>query len=120
MDIQEFSSRLRGHDWYYAMSESHSVWQSGENNLRDLKEITKTSDNHERLFDLASDYSLQMSGSEFEKAWRYAGGYLWAQGVKLSTEEAKNFVESKEDKVYGVVHRVNWDKINEVLKGDGA
>lgn len=115
MNIQDYAKRLKSHDWYFAMSDDFSVWQSGSSNLKELKALSESSQNHARLFKLAADYSCQTSGSDYEKAWRYVGGYLWVHGVKVSQQEAKNYVESKKDPVYKTLHRVNWNKVSDAI-----
>ena len=115
MKITEYAKELRAHDWFYAMSDDHGVWASGERNLQGLRELKSMSSNHGRLFDLASGYHLQMQGAEFEKAWRYAGAHLWINGVKCSDSEAQGFVESKEDPHWGTVHRVSWKAVDDAV-----
>jgi len=118
MDIKEYTERLRSHDWYFAMSDDFSVWQRGSISLRELKSLADSSQNHARMFKLASEYSCQASGSDYEKAWRYVGGYLWVHGVKVSQQEAKNYVESKKDPVYKTLHRVDWAKVSDAILED--
>ena len=119
MDIKAYAKELRGHDWMYAMSDSHGVWAAGERNLLTLKELRAISSNHCKLFDLAAKYYTQMEGSDYEKAWRYVGAHLWVHGKKLSEEQAKDFVNAKDDKHWGTVYRVDWGKVSEELEGSG-
>ena len=102
------------------MSDSHGVWAAGERNLQDLKELRSLSSNHSKLFDLAANFYTQMQGSDFEKAWRYAGAHLWVHGKRCSEEQAQKFVESKDDKYWGTVYRIVWSDIQDTIAGEDS
>lgn len=50
MRLREFYRRLEAHDWWHRMSDSHSVYQRGEQDLRELKVISRESRKHDSLF----------------------------------------------------------------------
>lgn len=49
--LREFHEMLRRHDWWYMMSDDHSVWQRGSSAESRLISISKESDDHRELWD---------------------------------------------------------------------
>jgi hypothetical protein len=56
MNLKEFDTMLKGFDWYYSMSDDHSVWLAGERVNSQIREVAKTSVEHEELFYLWSKH----------------------------------------------------------------
>lgn len=56
--IQEFYQKLERHDWYYMMSDDHSVWQRGKEAEKNLKEIA--SEHGDKWLSLFEDFGKHM------------------------------------------------------------
>ena len=49
-DLAEFDKMLRNHDWYFAFSDDHSTYLSGQRSVDALVQIAKESEDHAKLF----------------------------------------------------------------------
>lgn len=49
--IEEFFKRCRGHDWWYMMTEDHSVWQRGWDAQHKLERDAKADPKLKLIFD---------------------------------------------------------------------
>jgi hypothetical protein len=56
MSIVEFFSMLASFDWYYANSDSFSVWEAGNKAYAELRSITHQSLVHQRMYDDWREY----------------------------------------------------------------
>lgn len=49
--LQEFYDKLERADWFYEMSDDHSVWHRGSAEFGGLEAISKESPEHKALYD---------------------------------------------------------------------
>jgi len=63
MNLKEFDKALACHDWYYAMSDDHSVWTRGEVAHGKLLKETKISIDHKALYD--AYYNRHFTGKHY-------------------------------------------------------
>ena len=63
VSLPDFWDMLNAHDWYYAYSDDHSVWQRGERASKKLEAIAQQSKAHRELM---TRFTLHMFSGE---AW---------------------------------------------------
>jgi len=56
MELKEFDSMLRTFDWYYQMSDDNRVWRAGESANARIREVAKTSAEHNELYEVWSKH----------------------------------------------------------------
>ena len=56
MNLKEFDSMLKNFDWYYNMSDDNRVWRAGESANARIREVAKTSDQHNELYEVWSKH----------------------------------------------------------------
>lgn len=54
--LNEYARMLLRHDWYYAMSDSHGVYQMGAASMRTLLDVAKTSEQHTEMLHAGMAY----------------------------------------------------------------
>ena len=119
--LSEYASMCRRHDWSCAMSDDHSVYLRGTKNKRTLAELSETSPNHKRIWELARGYHEKFTGGwTFEDGWRWVGAYLWTHGIQDITEEqaqgmvaAPGTLDRYDRDVSGLI---DWKEIDKTLK----
>jgi len=50
MNIEEFETVLKNHDWFSAMSDDHRVWKRGQEEFAKIREIVKENPQFENIF----------------------------------------------------------------------
>ena len=63
MNLKDFDKALSNHDWYSNFSDDHSVWAAGDRQYKVLVDISKSSDQHAKLFSSWKEHFF--SGSTF-------------------------------------------------------
>lgn len=61
--LAEFDKMLRYHDWYFAFSDDHSTYLSGQRSVDALVRLAKESEDHAKLFNGWRD--LHFTGPSF-------------------------------------------------------
>ncbi len=56
MNLKEFDSMLKNFDWYYQMSDDNRVWRAGESANARIREVAKTSAEHNELYEVWSKH----------------------------------------------------------------
>jgi hypothetical protein len=56
MNLKEFDDMLRKFDWYYQMSDDNRVWRAGETANARIREVAKTSAEHNELYEVWSKH----------------------------------------------------------------
>jgi len=139
MLLKDLARRARYHDWASAYSDDGSVHRRAAEAKAELVAASKLSKNHARVWELAVAYESNFTwsvkeGEEprkhlgsreevHEAAWRWAGAYLWAHGVRVSEEEAKSYVGAvdahyeRNGKHWSSARTIDWARIDAVIKG---
>ena len=135
ISLSDFAKRLRRHDWSADMSDDYSVTRRARRDFAELESFAGASRNHARLFELACAHERRFTwcaekGKDArgatreevnEAAWRWAGAYLWAHGVRLSEDEAKALVgaaDSHRDwygKEVSTARLIDWKAVKALL-----
>lgn len=141
MTFAQYAKRIEGHDWTAIMSDSLQVSQRARVDRLALEAEALTEKNKARLWKLGLDYngpftwwtwdtediSDEMIKSRtgisrdemFERGWRWAGAYLWANGVKVTEDEAKALVGKvgEREGKYSKCGVVDWKKVAALISG---
>ena len=118
--LNEFATSLRCHDWWHQMSDDGAVWDRGESRERDLRAISRQSDKHARLFDLAEKYHRNPNDMEHDDGLNWARAFLAVSGIRASDEEIADVIEPKGSRLHdrqsdGMIH---WFLIDERIAED--
>jgi len=68
MTLQEFYDALASFDWYYEMSDDHSVWTAGVRRSDELRAIAKQSPEHQALYEAWGKHMYTGPAWENERA----------------------------------------------------
>lgn len=68
LSLDEFKQRLKGHDWFYYMSDDHRVWQSGEQDAGEILGIAR-SGSHEFRKAYNQHHAKHFHRECFAKPW---------------------------------------------------
>jgi hypothetical protein len=68
--LKEFDTRLGYHDWYYPMSDDHSVYCHGRDNATELEYVAKTSPEHRDLMTAWTKFHFTGDSFKTEKFTR--------------------------------------------------
>lgn len=122
MQLKEYDSLLAKHDWYYNYSDDYSVWATGDRNYEHLREISKLSDQHLKLFQAWG--RLYFSGEPFETPVFSRDDLNRVRDSVLRTRDAKPVVwysgkpefhqavgDDGEPWVYARVYAINHPKL---------
>ena len=140
ISLSDLARSLRHHDWTACMSDSYAVTLRARARYAELSSHAGEGKNHARLVELASAHHRRFTwranegespaGASREEvneaAWRWAGAYLWAHGVRLSEDEAKALVGGVDDHHdwYGrqasSARTIDWKRVDELVKGVSA
>lgn len=71
MELQQYYDLLADHDWYYAFSDSNSIFKRGANSYNSLVELSKLSSEH---LDLFTKFKLWVQKSKNNKKPDRPGG----------------------------------------------
>ncbi len=141
ISLSDLARQLRYHDWSACMSDSYAVTRSAREHMSKLGGYAGESKNHARLFELGCAHERRFTWSVnegepcppsasreevHEAAWRWAGAYCWALGVRLSEDEAKALVGGVDDhhdwygRQVSSARTIDWKRIDELVKGVSA
>ena len=84
---REYANMLRGHDWWYMMSDASSTYSAGRDREKHLIAMSKGDEELERIFSMASSYHRSLHPVSFEVASNWAKTILSVNGVENITEE---------------------------------
>ena len=136
VSLSDLARSLRNHDWSACMSDSYAVTQAARARLVELKSQAGESKNHARLVELGCAHHQRFTWSAnegepcppsasreqvHEAAWRWAGAYLWAHGIRLSEDEAKTLVGGVDEhhdwygRQVSSARTIDWKRIDRML-----
>ena len=114
LPLPVFVTSLRWHDWWHEMSDDHTAWSAGLERERELRAISKQSDKHARLFELAEKYHRALK-FDYDNGLNWARAVLAVNGIRATDNEISDLIEPKGSRLYnrdsdGFIH---WDMLDE-------
>jgi hypothetical protein len=115
--LAALAKKIRYCDWWAVMADDIAVWRRHDEELRDIREeVARLGKNAARLWELGKNvpkmYDHSVAEAErVELAWRWAGAYCWAHGVRLTEAEARELAQ------IGRIGLIDWKHIDARIKG---
>ena len=100
-DLATLATRVRHADWWAHMSDDSRVWHRHDEDVAWMRATvarlgTRAASRVWELGTLAAalpyDTDTATDETRFDTAWRWAGAYCWAHGVRLTEVEAQALV----------------------------
>jgi hypothetical protein len=99
-DLATLARRIRHADWWAQMSDDSGVWNRHDADVAWMRATVARLDTKaaSRVWELGTLAAAIAEGytatdeTRFDTAWRWAGAYCWAHGVRLTEVEAQVLV----------------------------